>query len=320
MARFIARLNHPHLFVKRFFQNILNRNMPSLEAIRLNLTFYNKSDIHPTWKTSNTVLNPDKKLSVVFALLFARLPHRIAYFPFQQKGPFLMGTATTPTPPDDTGRFHIVEILKRRWLSKNAFEIELARPPKFEFKAGQTILLMHQSIKRYYSLLSGPSDANLTLCVHYVPEGQLSVALAKAEIGSQLNLTGPHGYFTFKPSSRKPVFIATGTGIAPFVSFARSGITGFTLLHQAISAEELYYQKYFQEHTSIYFSCLTGVPNAEPSLPNLFRGKISDCIRKNLRPGSYDFYLCGEREMIREVTLLVDEVYPESRVYTEVFY
>ena len=222
--------------------------------------------------------------------------------------------------PDNQGAIQTVELLHRRWLSKNAFEIELTRPSKFEFKAGQTILLVHNSIKRYYSLLSSPNDANLVLCVHYVPKGQLSVILAEAEIGLQLKLTGPHGYFTFKPSDRKPVFIATGTGIAPFVSFARSGITDVTLLHQAISADELYYQKYFQEHTSTYFSCLTGVPNAEPSLPNLFRGKISECIRKNLRPGSYDFYLCGEREMLREVTHLVDEIYPESRVYTEVFY
>ena len=31
-------------------------------------------------------------------------------------------------------------------------------------------------------------------------------------------------------------------------------------------------------------------------------------------------FLCGEREMIRGVTLLVDERFPGSRVYTEVFY
>jgi len=156
--------------------------------------------------------------------------------------------------------------------------------------------------------------------VHHLPEGRLSSVLASAQIGFQLKLTGPHGYFTFKPSSRMPVFIATGTGIAPFVSFARSGVTDFTLLHQAISADELYYQSYFHKITPKYFSCLSAAPVTESLLPNLFCGKISECIRKNLQPGSYDFYLCGEREMIREVTLLIDEIYPESRVYTEVFY
>ncbi len=223
-------------------------------------------------------------------------------------------------PPDNPAATQTVEVLKRRSLSKKAFEIELSRPPSFGFKAGQTILLIHKSIKRYYSLLSTPNDPNLTLCVHHLPEGQLSSVLARAETGFQLKLTGPHGYFTFKPSNRMPVFIATGTGIAPFVSFARFGVTDFALLHQAISADELYYQSYFRKITPKYFPCLSEAPVTEASPPNLFGGRLSKCIRENLRPGSYDFYLCGEREMLREVTLLVDEIYPESRVYTEVFY
>jgi len=231
-----------------------------------------------------------------------------------------MAKETVSIAMDNPTAIKTVEVLQRRWLSKKAFEIELSRPPAFEFKAGQTILLIHASLKRHYSLLSTPSDPNLTLCVHHLPEGQLSSVLANAEIGFQLKLTGPHGYFTFKPSSRMPVFIATGTGIAPFVSFARSGVTDFTLLHQAISADELYYQSYFHKTTLKYFACLSETPIAESLHPNLFGGRIAECIRKNLQPGSYDFYLCGERETIREVTLLVDEMYPQSRVYTEVFY
>ena len=231
-----------------------------------------------------------------------------------------MEKKTVSTSPENPGAIQTVELLQRRWLTRNAFEIELTRPPSFEFKPGQTIRFMHESLERYYSLLSTPDDSNLvTLCLSCSP-GQFFPLLANAAIGIQLKLTGPHGYFTFKSSSRKPVFIATGTGIAPFVSFARSGITDFTLLHQAISADELYYQSYFQKITPKYFSCLPETPSKESSFPNLYCGKISECIRKNLHPGSYDFYLCGEREMIREVTHLVDEIYPESRVYTEVFY
>lgn len=231
-----------------------------------------------------------------------------------------MEKKTVSTSPEKPGAIQTVELLQRRWLTRNAFEIELTRPPSFEFKPGQTIRFRHESLERYYSLLSAPDDPNLALCVCHVPQGNFSPLLANAEIGIQLKLTGPHGYFTFKSSSRKPVFIATGIGIAPFVSFARSGITDFTLLHQAISADELYYQSYFQKITPKYFSCLPETPSKKSSFPNLYCGKISECIRKNMHPGSYDFYLCGEREMIREVTHLVDEIYPESRVYTEVFF
>ena len=118
----------------------------------------------------------------------------------------------------------------------------------------------------------------------------------------------------------RPIFTAYGTRDCAIVSFARTGVTDYTLLHQAVSADELYYRSYFQKNTPKYFPCLVELPITESRPSNIFCGKIFECIKKNLRPGSYDFYLCGEREMIQDVTRLVDEMYPESRLYTEVFF
>jgi benzoate/toluate 1,2-dioxygenase reductase subunit len=230
------------------------------------------------------------------------------------------GDATVPTPTDITDAIQTAELLQRRWLSQNAFEIELTRPSSFAFKAGQTILFMHESFSRYYSLISTPDDPIIAFCVHLVRNGGFSPILGNAKIGSLFKFTGPHGYFTYKPSSRTPVFIATGTGIAPFVSFARSGVKDFILLHQAISADELYYKSDFIQITSKYFACLSEIAVKESSCPEAFCGKVSDCISKNLPAGSYDFYLCGDREMIQDVTLLADERYPGSFVFTEVFF
>ena len=223
-------------------------------------------------------------------------------------------------PPEDTRRVETTEILKRQWLSTNVFEIELSRPASFEFEAGHTIRFIHQSIERYYSLLSTPHDATLKLCVHHVPEGRFSPILANAEMGSRFEFTGPHGYFTFKPSRRDPVFVATGTGIAPFVSLARSGIKNFILFHEARTAEELYYQSFFKKMITTYHPCLPSSKNARPKPEGMFQGHVADCIKANLPRKPYDFYLCGHGEMIRNVTLLVDDRYAESHVYTEVFF
>ena len=220
----------------------------------------------------------------------------------------------------DPGTIQTVELMHRRWLTQNTFEIELTRPPSFEFNAGQTIRFIYKSWERYYSLLSTPADPTLSLCIHCVQEGQFSPALASAEIGSHFNITGPHGYFIFQPSERRPVFVATGTGIAPFVSMARAGATQFVVLHEAKSSEELYYHSYFRENTSDYFACLPDATNPEASLLGAYQSEVAVCLQKHLPPESYDFYLCGHRKMIQDVTLLVDEAYPESLVYTEVFY
>lgn len=231
-----------------------------------------------------------------------------------------VGKEIESSPPEAARRIETTELLKRQWLSENAFEIQLSRPASFAFKAGQAIRFIHRSIERFYSLLCAPDDPFLEICVYHVPEGQFSPVLADAEIGTQFEFSGPHGYFTYKPSSRQAVFVASGTGIAPFVSMSRSGVTDFTLLHEAARLEDLYYQNQFDRMTRNYVPCLLETA-AQDSLPaGFFRGDAASYLLKNLQPGRYDFYLCGEREMIRGVTLLVDERFAGSHVFTEVYY
>jgi ferredoxin-NADP reductase len=224
------------------------------------------------------------------------------------------------TTTDNPGAIQTVELLQRRWLTKNAFEIELTRPPSLAFKPGQAIRLIHETIESYYSLISAPDDTTLVLCVYNVPHGSFSPRLADAEIGATFHLTGPHGYFTFNPSERTPVFAASGTGIAPFVSMGRSGVTDFILLHEVELAEDFYYQDLFRNIASNYSPCLLGPAAADPSLSDTFHGNAADYIKKKLPPASYDFYLCGNREMTSQVTLLVDEQFPDSHVFREVFF
>jgi len=231
-----------------------------------------------------------------------------------------LGKKTVSTPPDNSDTIHIVELLQRRRLTENAFEIELTRPPSFEFKAGQTIRFIHESLERYYSLISTPDDPTLVICVYYVPQGNFSPILANANIGDAFRITDPHGYFTFNPSERSPVFVATGTGIAPFVSMGRSGVADFIILHEVESVQDLYYRDLFRKIASKYIPCLLVPSAADLSPSGTFQGKAVDFIKENLPSASYDFYLCGERDTTREVTLLADEHFPGSYVFKEVFF
>ena len=211
-------------------------------------------------------------------------------------------------------------MINRRWLSKSAFEVEFSRPRHFHFKAGHTIQLIYQDQKRYYSLASAPGDPTLTLCVNFITKGFFSPLLASAEIGFKLGFTGPHGYFTFSPSPRPPVFVATDTGIAPFVSMARSGMRGVTLLHGARHAGELYYQDLLRSSAQKYLPIVWEMPDEAQVSSGLFHGKMVDLLAQHLEPQCYDFYLCGWQKMIKDVTHLIDDRYPGSHVYTEVFY
>lgn len=172
-------------------------------------------------------------------------------------------------------------------------------------------------MERDYTPVSGPADPDITLCIRKVDTGKFTPVLSMADIGTRFDILKPDGYFIFKPSPRPPVFVATGTGIAPFCSMVRSGITGFTCLHGVDSPQDLYYQSELESAADRYIPCIS---EEYPSSDEYFRGRVTDYLQKHLPPAPYDFYLCGRREMIREVTWLVDERFPGSFLYSEQFY
>jgi benzoate/toluate 1,2-dioxygenase reductase subunit len=209
------------------------------------------------------------------------------------------------------------ELIDRRWLSKKTFEIKLSKPSSYIIKAGQRVRLYYQTMERDYTPVSAPADPDITVCIRKVDTGKFTPALSTADIGTRFDISRPEGYFTFKPSPLPPVFVATGTGIAPFCSMVRSGVTGFTLLHGVDSPQDLYYQSELESAADLYIPCISRECR---SSDEYFRGRVTNYLQEHLPAAQYDFYLCGRREMIREVTWLVDERFPGSFIYSEQFY
>jgi ferredoxin-NADP reductase len=210
-------------------------------------------------------------------------------------------------------RLYSGPLRRRRALSASVFEIGWERPAGFSFVPGQRVRLALGAAERDYTLVSAPPDPELRVCFRRVEAGALSPQLASAPIGSRLLFSGPHGYFVYRPSARPAVFVATGVGIAPFCAMAAAGITGFTLLHGARRAEELYYREVVAPAAARYRPCLSGGGAG-------FAGRVTAYLEERLAAGQHDFYLCGRREMVRDATLLIDRRFPGSRVYSEVFF
>jgi benzoate/toluate 1,2-dioxygenase reductase component len=208
-------------------------------------------------------------------------------------------------------------ILGRRWLSPTTFELTLERPAGFDFQPGQRVRLRSGPNERDYSIAAAPGDPDVVLCIRRVADGEVSAWLSAAGIGTELCCSGPHGYFTFKPSPRPAIFVATGTGVAPFVSMARAGTKGFTLLHGVKRAEDLFYRGLLSASAQRYIACLS---EEAPADPDVLAGRVTRHIEGQVPPGACDFYLCGRSEMIRDVTWLIDDRFPGSRVYSEIFY
>jgi len=226
--------------------------------------------------------------------------------------------AVSPTSSDpEAGNLFNTRIIARRRLSSKTVELALRKPPGFAFAPGQRVRLKLGPAARDYSIASAPAEEAIRLCIREVEGGFLSPQLAGAPESAALTFTGPHGYFTFKASPRPAVFVATGTGVAPFRSMAASGVSGFTLLHGVEQAEDLYYLDFLQSRAAAYVACLSGT---SPAPVAHHAGRVTGYIENHLPRRACDFYLCGRQDMIRDVTLLIDEGFQGSLVYSEAFY
>lgn len=208
-------------------------------------------------------------------------------------------------------------LIARKWLTKNSIELHLERPAGFAFKPGQRIRICHANLDRDYSLASGPEDSEVQLVIRVFPEGRLSTFLSTVEIGSPLSFLGPMGYFVFRASDRTPVFVATGTGVAPFLSMCRAGVSDFLCLHGANTRADLLYAAELEEQAARYVPCLSGA--ADPG-GRYFAGRVTAYLEDSLVAGAYDFYLCGHQEMVRDAFAIIDEQFEEAHVHAEVFY
>lgn len=105
------------------------------------------------------------------------------------------------------------------------FEIELdASEPDISFLAGQyvNVGIPNTSDTRSYSFSSKPAERKTSFVVRNVPNGQMSSFLSTtAKVGDKMSFTGPFGSFYLRPIIRPTLFLAGGTGIAPFLSMLK---------------------------------------------------------------------------------------------------
>jgi ferredoxin-NADP reductase len=101
-------------------------------------------------------------------------------------------------------------------------EFEVSGTKRFGFVAGQWLSFKTnkpdgEEITRAYSVASPPADDNrFALCLNRVQDGFMSNYLCDMKEGEEIICQGPFGDFILRLPLRDTVFIATGTGVAPF--------------------------------------------------------------------------------------------------------
>lgn len=101
-------------------------------------------------------------------------------------------------------------------------EVQVAQDVIFE--PGQYVRIQPAGtdVSRSYSMANAPGLKRLEFFIRSVPGGAFSLWLASAKVGDAVELSAPHGMFFLRDEDRPRLFVAGGTGIAPFLSMLRS--------------------------------------------------------------------------------------------------
>lgn len=176
---------------------------------------------------------------------------------------------------------------------------------------------------RSYSFSSAPGEAKISFLIKKIPGGVMSTWLNSARPGMALDMNGPLGSFYLRDVRHPLLFIAGGTGLAPFLSMlevlVRNGtrekvhlIYGVTRDLDLVQVEEL--EKYAEKLPN--FTYATVVSDAASDHPR--KGWVTQHVpTEALNGGNVDVYLCGPPPMVDAVRKYFDDngVKPNSFQY-----
>ena len=193
-------------------------------------------------------------------------------------------------------------------------EFEMPGTSRFGFVPGQWLSFRQvkpdgEELTRAYSISSPPAEnARFALCLNRVQDGFMSNFLCDMKEGEEIRCQGPFGDFILRPPMRDTIFIATGTGIAPFRSIlhwlladpARHQQKQLWLLFGSRTEKDIYYDDEFRrlsaEHPNFHY--LPTLSRGGPDWPGL-RGYVQEHVAE-IASGRTDVqaYICGLDKMV----------------------
>jgi ferredoxin--NADP+ reductase/benzoate/toluate 1,2-dioxygenase reductase subunit len=205
-----------------------------------------------------------------------------------------------------------------RKLTDESFSLRLPGS-RFKYHAGQHISLgIHGDYQsREYSIYSGENDEYLEVLVKEVKDGYFSPKLSKLKPGDLVEVNGPFGKFKIddrKIADHKFVFIASGTGIAPFRSMVRTyPDLDYTLIHGVRYGSEAYDKHEYAPERHVL--CTSGDKTGQ------VHGRLTSYLKGVDFEKETQFYLCGNSNMIFDaIEILKDKGFDRDQIHCEVYF
>jgi CDP-4-dehydro-6-deoxyglucose reductase len=180
-----------------------------------------------------------------------------------------------------------------------------------------TATIAENEITRAYSIASPPlvSGKTFALCANLVDDGRFSPCLFALNPGDEIEFKGPYGAFIPRRPMADSIFVATGTGIAPFRAMLHSVLSEqpdrrFTLIFGVRHREGLLYDEELRGLASTYPNfhyrpTLTRPPEGWTERTGRVQSHTLEALgdRRDI-----DVYICGLREMVDDLRAILKGV------------
>lgn len=207
--------------------------------------------------------------------------------------------------------------------------VRLAWPgvEKFSFRPGQWVGVYcddfrdenNRPVRRAFSIASVPGEPFLELCVARGPA--LSAHLQDLEPGATVHVDGPYGLFWLRPA-QKYVFVAGGTGIAPFRPMLHEALKAgaeVLLVYSIKTPSDFIYRDELEGLAQNHKKFKLVVTLTVDEFPNWKgeRGRVQTFLDKYFTKGCLA-YVCGPPGMVEGVeNKLVELGQPKEEIYVD---
>lgn len=226
-------------------------------------------------------------------------------------------------------------VVSKKMLTPSVFALSFETDQALEFQAGQFISIVipgagpkGRDLRRAYSIASAPEQKPIELCIKLVQDGPGTNYLYHLEDGAKFRGFAPYGDFVYEPKvGRHAVFIATGTGLAPFRAMMlseayRTNPPASALCLLGVRTEdEIIYEKEISSIPNVKW-----IPTVSQPVGNWsgFKGRVTDYLRAQSDQLPWletEYYLCGNGAMITEVkALLAEKGVQKDSIHQEKYY
>jgi ferredoxin-NADP reductase len=210
----------------------------------------------------------------------------------------------------------------------------------FPFEPGQyaTLGLMgaEKLIQRPMSISSSADDlSEYEFFIRLVDSGGFTPLLWEIGVGDPINIKGPKGKFLLQPDARRCLFVASGTGLAPFMSMldtlrGRDQAREVVLLHGVSYDYDLAWRDELSDLANggdfpLRYVATISRPQSCPQwtgctgrVETILAGELDE---HGLTADNTTMYLCGNPEMVSAVEeIAAERGFPPEQVRKELYW